>query len=272
MNENRQTNGACQASPLRALLIDAPVGRHFAQLHRRSETLTIAVGQFVETGLRRGNGVVVIASALHTEEFFDRLAERRIDVGSFLRCGQLVVRDAQVMLDTIMRGGIPDEGAFRRAIGSVLESVHAFGRPAPRAYGEMVNLLWRAGQSAAALRLEGFWNELARLYPFGLFCGYMLDSQEPSLHAGSLHEIGRPLPDGPVTPHDHGFREAVNQASHDVFGLPLSRLVALPTPHPRGAHLFPPDQRTMLWMMRQVPASSADVLAQARVHYQQRFN
>ena len=272
MNENRQMNGSCHTPPLSALLIEAPVGRHFAQLHRRSETLTSAVGQFVETGLRRGNGVVVIASVLHTEELFDRLVERRIDVGSFLRCGQLVVRDAEAMLATIMRGGMPDEGAFRRAIGCALESVHAFGRPAPRAYGEMVNLLWRAGQSAAALRLEGFWNELARLYPFGLFCGYMLDSQDASIHAGPLHEIGRNLQDVLATPDDECFREVLNQASHDVFGLPLSRLPALPSPEPPGAQLLPPDRRTTLWMLRHVPASSAEVLEQARVHYQQRFN
>lgn len=104
VNENRQLNGSCHPGPLSALLIEAPAGRHFAQLHRRSEALTRAVGQFVETGHRRGNGVVVIASALHTEELFDRLAEKRIDLGSFLRCGQLVLRDAEAMLDTIMRG------------------------------------------------------------------------------------------------------------------------------------------------------------------------
>ena len=268
MNENRQTDESCHTSPLSALLIAAPIGRHLVQLHHRSESLTGAVGQFIETGLRRGNGVVVIASALHTEELCDRLAVKRIDVGSFLRCGQLVVRDAQAMLDTIMRGGMPDEGAFRRAIGSVLESVHAFGRPAPRAYGEMVNLLWRAGQSAAALRLEGFWNELARLYPFGLFCGHMLDSQNASIHSGPLHETAHTLADVLATPDD---REALDQASHDVFGLPLSRMVALPSPEPAGA-VLPTDQPTMLWMMRHVPASSADVLAQARIHYQQKFN
>jgi hypothetical protein len=136
----------------------------------------------------------------------------------------------------------------------------------------MVNLLWRAGQTAAALRLEGFWNELARLYPFGLFCGYMLDSRDVSIHAGRLHEIGRPLGDVVAAPHDQVFREALNQASHDVFGLPLCRLVGLPSPVPPGSPLPPPDQRTMLWMMRQAPASSAEVLEQARVQYQQRFN
>jgi hypothetical protein len=264
-------NGSCHPWPLSALLIEAPVGRHFAQLHRRSETLTRAVGQFVETGLRRGNGVVVIASALHTEELVDRLAEKGIDVGSFLRGGQLVLRNAEAMLDTIMRGGMPDGREFRRAIGSVLESVHAFGRPAPRAYGEMVNLLWRAGQTAAAIRLEELWNELATLYPFGLFCGYMLDSQDATVYAGRLHEIGRSHADVLATPDDECFREALDQGSHDVFGLPLSRLLAL-SAEPPAAHPKAPDQRALLWIMRHGPASSAEVLERARIHYQQKFN
>jgi hypothetical protein len=272
VNENRQTDRSSHPSPLSALLIEAPVGRHFAQLHRRSAALTSAVGQFVATGLRRGNGVVVIGSALHTEELFDRLVERRVDVGSFLRCGQLVVRDAEAMLATIMRGGMPDGDAFRRAIGSALESVHAFGRPAPRAYSEMVNLLWRAGQPAAAIRLEELWNDLARLYPFGLFCGHMLDSQTPSIYAGSLHEAGRTYADVLATPDDEGYREVLNQASHDVFGLPLSGLVALSSPELPGAQLLPADQWSMLWIMRHGPASSAEVLERARVHYGQTFN
>jgi hypothetical protein len=100
----------------------------------------------------------------------------------------------------------------------------------------------------------------------------MLDSQDASIHAGRLHESEPTLGDVVATPHDECFREVLNQASHDVFGLPLSRLAGLPSPEPPGSQLPPPDQRTMLWMMRQVPASSAEVLEQARVHYQQRFN
>ena len=55
------------SSPLvSALLIEAPVNRHFAQLHRDPQALTDAVTLYLETGLRRGNGVVVFASPAHT--------------------------------------------------------------------------------------------------------------------------------------------------------------------------------------------------------------
>ena len=43
------------------LLMDAPAGRHFAQLHKDPHVLADAVGIFVETGLVRGEAVLVVA-------------------------------------------------------------------------------------------------------------------------------------------------------------------------------------------------------------------
>jgi len=36
----------------------------------------------------------------------------------------------------------------------------------------MVDLLWRGGNRVAAVRLEEFWNALARLQSFTLLCAY----------------------------------------------------------------------------------------------------
>ena len=38
----------------------------------------------------------------------------------------------------------------------------------------MVDVLWRRGQSDAAIRLEVLWNDLAALYSFSLLCGYAI--------------------------------------------------------------------------------------------------
>ena len=43
-----------------------------------------------------------------------------------------------------------------------------------RAYGEMVNVLWKDGMTAAAIRLETLWNELAQSHDFNLLCGYSM--------------------------------------------------------------------------------------------------
>ena len=64
------------------------------------------------------------------------------------------------------RGGrnVSDVTAGRRA-GAV---VHA--------YGEMVDVLWKAGQTPAAIRLEILWNSLRSRYTFSLLCGYAVGS------------------------------------------------------------------------------------------------
>src|SRR6266446_8267470 len=158
--------------PASALLIEAPVNRHFAQLHSDPQTLTDAVTLYLQTGLRRGNGVVVIASPAHTELFFKRLREDDLDPGVFLKTGQLELHDAELTLRKFMRNDEPDWQDFRHAMASVFDRVGAFGRGTTQAYSEMTNLLWQNGNHQAAIGLEEYWNELGRLYPFSLFCSY----------------------------------------------------------------------------------------------------
>lgn len=255
---------------LSALLIDAPVGRHFAQLHSNKADLVSAVGLFLKTGIDRGNGIVLIASRDLVDQYLDYLACRGIDVERSRRSGQLVVKNAEDTLAGFMVREMPDWGRFRRLIGSILDEVRAFGRTSTRAYGEMVNVLWREGKPLAAVRLEEFWNELARLYPFSLFCGYMLDSHAPETYQQPLAEIGRTHSHVVATPQDERFQEALDRASRDVFGTPLSGLLAAANHEDTvGESRLPAGQRTMLWIMRHMPESSARILERARYHYVQ---
>jgi signal transduction histidine kinase len=45
-----------------------------------------------------------------------------------------------------------------------------------RAYGEMVDLLWKDGNASAALRLEELWNEESARHSFELLCAYAMGS------------------------------------------------------------------------------------------------
>jgi hypothetical protein len=164
-----------------ALLIEAPVNRHFAQLHRDPQALTDAVTRYLQTGLRRGNGVVVIASPTHTDLFLNRLREDDLDPGMFFKSGQLELHDAELTLRKFMRHDMPDWEDFRRAMGAIFQRVRAFGRGTTRVYGETVSVLWREGKQVAAIRLEEYWNDLARLHPFSLFCSDMLDGHHAVL-------------------------------------------------------------------------------------------
>jgi hypothetical protein len=44
-----------------------------------------------------------------------------------------------------------------------------------RVYGEMVGLLWKNGNEAAAESLEAQWNQLMAVRKFSLLCGYSMD-------------------------------------------------------------------------------------------------
>jgi len=74
-----------------------------------------------------------------------------------------------------MTDGMPNPGAFRRTLGQILTDLRR-GREhcTIRAYGEMVDLLWKEGREAAAIRLETLWNQLGSTHDFGLLCGYSM--------------------------------------------------------------------------------------------------
>ncbi len=158
---------------LHALLIDAPVGRHFAQLHTTDATIVESVGLFALTGLKRGQAVVALATEDHAAQLDQYLWFYDVDADAARAEGRLVVRDAEATLGRFMRAGMPDWALFRREVGGLLDELQdARGRTATRAFGEMVNVLWHRGERDAAHRLEEYWNELFRMYPFALFCCY----------------------------------------------------------------------------------------------------
>ncbi|MHB8671661.1 MAG: ATP-binding protein, partial [Acidimicrobiales bacterium] len=68
--------------------------------------------------------------------------------------------------------GRPDPELFDAVIGELIRTASDGTRRAVRAYGEMVSLLWDAGQVNAAIELEELWNELRTALPFSLFCSY----------------------------------------------------------------------------------------------------
>ncbi|MGH7606987.1 MAG: MEDS domain-containing protein [Gemmatimonadales bacterium] len=255
------------APPTGPLLIDAPMGRHFAQLHRDTETLAETVHVFLEAGLRRGNSVVAIAIPPHIELLRARLTASRLHSAALQQSGQLELLNAERLLGAFMRNGMPDWPDFRAALGAVLERVHHFGR-GTRVYCELPNLLWHDGLPQAAIRLEDFWNALARLHPFSLYCGYLLDPQREESYAGPLEEIGRTHTDVLATPEDQRFGAALDAAGRELFGIALSQMAGFGAPH-EGAQRFPSGQRTMLWVRRNLPSSSSAVLERARRYFDQ---
>jgi signal transduction histidine kinase len=155
-----------------AFLQDPAPHSHAVQFYEDEAFLFETVGDFLYEGLLAGERVVVIATAEHRPGFLRRIAARA-ELG--LIQNQPMFFDARETLAKFMVDGMPDRDSFQELIAGVM-GPDTDGRPAPRirAYGEMVDVLWRDGQRGAALRLEELWNDAGKAHSFSLLCAYLM--------------------------------------------------------------------------------------------------
>jgi signal transduction histidine kinase/ActR/RegA family two-component response regulator len=153
-------------------------GNHGVQFYESDAALCDVVGSYVGAGLGAGETAIVIATEAHRTEIARRLTAHCIDVAQATRSGHLTFLDARETLAKFMDGPTPNPTRFREAVGGLIERRTA----RLRAYGEMVDLLWKDGNSQGAIRLEELWNDLAKEHPFALLCAYavaQVDGEEP---------------------------------------------------------------------------------------------
>jgi hypothetical protein len=159
---------------------------HAVQFYGNEEHLFSRVAGFLAEGLIEGHPAVVIATGDHQPGITRHLEARLIHVERARRNGDLLFLDAHEMLDLFTHDGIADPEAFDLNIGRFVEQTLQ-GRPgsAMRAYGEMVDVLWKQGLTETAIRLEMMWNALAARFGFSLMCGYSMEQfckRTPELH------------------------------------------------------------------------------------------
>jgi signal transduction histidine kinase len=172
--------------------------QHLVQFYKSEDFLRDVVTRFLAEGLTAGEPCVVIARRSRLSRFTRRLQSDGFDVSGSRRTGRLKLLEARETLDTFMDGALPNEHRFRDNVGSVIaDSLRADKGPA-RAYGEMVDLLWKEGNHRGAIRLEELWNDLAAQHPFSLLCAYAMGSFYRESHARKFREVcathGRVLP------------------------------------------------------------------------------
>ncbi len=108
-----------------------------------------------------------------------------VDISAVRTTGQFVALDAAETMAMFMVDGAPDPDRFDAVVGALVREAQASGRRA-FIFGEMVALLWVAGQVTAAMDLERLWNRLGAEEQFSLLCGY---SNQLLAGAGLLAEF-----------------------------------------------------------------------------------
>lgn len=174
------------------LLTDSQPGDHLVQLYGEDHQLLAKnVSRYLAEGMRRLDGLVVIATPAHTEAIARHLAEEGASATREAECeGRLVFLDARTTLDSLLVDGQLEQARFDTVIGGLLARVlERSGSGKVRAFGEMVSVLWSRERHAEAKRLEEFWNALLSGAAFSLYCAYGLDLFGPAVDKAALHGI-----------------------------------------------------------------------------------
>jgi len=162
---------------------------HDVRFYEDDAYLCTAVSAFLADGIRSTQPIIVIATAAHRREFAAQLRLKGLNVDA-LHPGDSIWLDAHETLSAFMEGPMPNADLFMATVGNVFEKALANRRYlVVRAYGEMVDMLWRQGKSEGAIALENLWNDLARRYAFSLLCAYSKESMLAHSPEGGIDRI-----------------------------------------------------------------------------------
>lgn len=163
---------------------------HLVEFYETEESLIATVSEFVAPALRAGDAAIVVATAEHREAFEEEIQAMGGGLDEATSEGRYVALDAAGLLSTFMVDGAPDPARFREIVEGLLARASAGGREV-RVYGEMVALLWAAGDVTSTIALEDRWNELVAEHGFSLFCGYPISGFDVQSRSAFEHICGQ---------------------------------------------------------------------------------
>jgi CheY-like chemotaxis protein len=171
--------------------LGAPPGMHGVQFYESEPFLHRAIVTFFAGALGSGDPIVMIARRRTYQAVAGLLASgcdgAPVDVG-----GRITFVDADEALETFMDGGMPDPLRFGQTFGSLLEQVRSTSDTGTIwIYGEMVDVLCRRGNHAAAVLLEELWNSPSAKNRTSVLCGYAIESFDDDVNASQLRQVCR---------------------------------------------------------------------------------
>jgi PAS domain S-box-containing protein len=162
---------------------------HIVQFYEGEDHLFTTVAAFLADGIRADEPCLIIAMPEHVAGFAARLNTMGHALAELQALGRVTLLDARATLGRFMVGGMPDRQRFRAVLGALLQQQAGGPHRKVRAYGEMVDVLWRDGNPAAAVYLEELWEELAQEHTFALLCAYALNNFYKEVHGPYFQRI-----------------------------------------------------------------------------------
>jgi len=193
VNYNKHQHDATCASSQPKQFTQAPAnGRHEAVFYSDDRQLLDHLSRFVGAALNAGNGAVVVATGAHREALLHSLQASGVDIAAALQQGRYIAVDADELLSGCMVNGMLDSNAFLHGFGQLIpKAASAVKTEHPRVavFGEGPDLLWKQGNTTAAIQDEKLGNQLAEMYTVDILCGYSLNNIRGVAAVDVLQEI-----------------------------------------------------------------------------------
>jgi len=170
--------------------------------------------------------------------------------------------------------GKPDWSRFQRVIEEALRNArNRVANAAICAYGEMVGVLWEAGQTSAAVQLEEYWNKLLHRGGITLFCGYPIDVFANDFQRTRIHDVLRAHSHVMPTSPNSDLRWALDRAMDDLLGAKADEVrSSIKSGVPSTNLAMPEVESAILWLRSNVPERAEEILTCARSYFAAALN
>jgi MEDS: MEthanogen/methylotroph, DcmR Sensory domain len=242
---------------------------HFVQFHDGDvRPLTENVCRYLFEGLSRNESVLVIVTAQHREGFLLHLRKLGANPEKAIADSRIVLLDAARTLGEFMMDGQPVWHRFEKVINGAARKLLAENPAGLRAYGEMVGVLWEAGQYSAAIRLEEFWNRLLQRDGFSLFCSYPIDIFSKEFQIAGVESV--------FCDHTHlistGAEEvldgSIERALDEHLGARAGKLKPVMEQNLRSSWaVLPKAECKLLWLRHNLPDEAEAIVSLAGKYY-----
>jgi len=145
---------------------------HIVQIYENDDVLLKTLEGFVASGIKTGDGIVLIATQKHLELLNFRLAANSIRLSDLEEAGQYFPVTAEELLDKITVHSWPDESLFNSAVRDIIAKGRGESMRRVRVFSELEALLWQEGQNVATIRLEYLWGHICETEAVCVLCGY----------------------------------------------------------------------------------------------------
>src|SRR5262245_14504433 len=156
--------------------VEEVVSPHFVRFYEEDANLVEGIAGFLGTSLVAGGSAVSIATSAHRDAILSSLVRQGVDLAAARGEGRFLSLDADETLSRVMNRSTLDADRFQSGVGELLSRLPDGEAHPPRLFGEMVSVLWSAGNREAALALERLWSRFAESAGFSLLCAYPMSA------------------------------------------------------------------------------------------------